>query len=218
MTPLALCVFLSLDSLPAARAGEPDEAFGATTSADVRSVDPDGDRHSGDGAYGRFDGDLDVGLGAGVSAGFGSGELGVGVRTTAHWYSSLGLFVGYAESVRGSRIERRGGAGIELEPLFLIRWSEALERGPAFWDLTLDSLSFGVGYFLLEPEGRGFGSRRGVELSLGLGLPLFAEAGGPWLEARAGYFLPQSEREFTGLVFLSWHFQVNTPLVRHGYR
>jgi hypothetical protein len=217
MTPLVLGIFLSLDA-PVTRAGEPDHAFGPITSSDVVSVNPERDGRSGDGAYGRFDGDLDLGLGAGMSAGFGSGDLGVGVRTTAHWYSSLGVFVGYAESVGDSRIERRGGAGVELEPLFLIRWSQALEQGPAFLDLTLDSLSLGVGYFLLEPVGRGFGSRRGVELSLGLGLPLFAAAGGPWLEARAGYFLPKSEREFTGLVFLSWHFQVNTPLVSHGYR
>jgi hypothetical protein len=181
-------------------------------------VNPEGDRHSGDGVYGHFDGDLDLGLGAGVSAGFGSGDLGVGLRATGLWYSTLGLFFGYAESVGKSRIERRGGAGIELEPLFLLRWSEALERGPALLDLTLDSLSLGVGYFLLEPVGRGFGSRRGVELSLGFGLPLLGQAGGPWLEARGGYFLPTSERELTGLVFLSWHFHVNTPLVRHGYR
>jgi hypothetical protein len=217
MTLLALGLLLTLGA-PAARAAPPDDAFGPVTTSDVRSVNPEGDRHSGDGAYGRFDGDLDLGLGAGMSAGFGSGDMGVGFRATAHWYSSVGLFVGYTEALGESRFERRGGAGIELEPLFLLRWSQALERGPALLDLTLDSLSLGVGYFLLEPAGRGFGSRRGVELSLGFGIPLLGEAGGPWLEARGGYFLPKSEHEFTGLLFLSWHFHVNTPLVRHGYR
>lgn len=217
MSALALALLLTLDA-PDARAGAPEDPFGPVTTADVRSVNPEGDRASGDGVYGRFDGDFDLGLGAGLAAGLGSGDLGVGLRATAHWYSSLGVFVGYSESVGKSRIERRGGAGIELEPLFLLRWSQALERGPALLDLTLDSLSLGAGYYLLEPVGRGFGSRRGVELSLGFGLPLLGEAGGPWLEARGGYFLPKSEHELTGLLFLSWHFHVNTPLVRHGYR
>jgi hypothetical protein len=217
MTLAALGLLWALEA-PDARAATPDDPFGPVTTSEVRSVNPEGDRASGDGAYGRFDGDLDLGFGAGMSAGFGSGDLGVGLRATAHWYSTLGLFVTYAESVRASRVERRGGAGIELEPLFLLRWSEALERGPAVLDLTLDSLSLGAGYFLLEPSGRGFGARRGVELSLGFGLPLLGQAGGPWLEARGGYFLPKSEREFTGLLFLSFHFHVNTPFVQHGYR
>lgn len=217
MTPADLALVLALGAANA-RAGEPGEAFGARTTSDVRAVSPEGDRAHGDGAYGRFDGDLDLGFGAGASAAFGSGDLGVALRATGHWYSTAGLFLSYSESVGTSRLERRAGMGVEVEPLFLLRWSEALERGPALLDLTLDSLSLGVGYFLLDPPSRGFGSRRGVEVSLGLGIPLVGESGGPWLEARGGYFLPKSEREFTGLVFLSWHFHVNTPLVEHGYR
>jgi hypothetical protein len=217
MTLATLGLLVALDA-PDARALAPDDAFGPVTTSDVRSVNPDRDGTSGDGAYGRFDGDLDLGFGAGMGAGFGSGDLGVSLRATAHWYSTVGLYVGYVESVGTSHIERRGGAGIELEPLFLLRWSEALERGPAWLDLTLDSLSLGAGYVLLQPVDRGFGSRRGVELSLGVGFPLLGTAGGPWLEARGGYFLPKSERELTGLLFLSWHFHVNTPLVQHGYR
>jgi hypothetical protein len=209
--------FLLVLAAPDLRAAAPDDAFGTVTTADVRAVKPD-DRQRGDGAYGRFDGDLDLGFGAGVSAAFGSEDYGVALRATGHWYSTAGLFLSYSEAVGTSRFERRAGAGIELEPLFIVRWSQALERGPAFLDLTLDSLSLGVGYFLLDPPLRGFGSRRGVELSLGLGLPLFGDASGPWLEARGGYFLPKSEREVTGLLFLSWHFHVNTPLVQHGYR
>jgi hypothetical protein len=217
MTPAVLGLVLALGA-PEGRAAAPDDAFGAVTTSPVRSVEPD-DRQRGDGAYGRFDGDLDVGLGAGPSFAFRSRDVGVALRAAGHWYSTAGLFVAYSESVGASRNDRRAGAGIELEPLFLFRWSEALERGPAFLDLTLDSLSLGVGYFLLDPAGgRGLGSRRGAELSLGFGLPLLGSAGGPWLEARGGYFLPKSEREFTGLVFVSWHFHLNTPLVSHGYR
>jgi hypothetical protein len=217
MMPAVLGLALAL-GVPEGRADAPGDAFGAVTSAPVRSVKPD-DRQRGDGAYGRFDGDLDVGLGVGPSFALQSGDVGVALRATGHWYSTVGLFLAYSESVGASRSDRRAGAGIELEPLFLLRWPQALERGPALLDLTLDSLSLGVGYFLLDPAGgRGFGSRRGAELSLGFGLPLFGSAGGPWLEARGGYFLPKSEREFTALVFLSWHFHVNTPLVMHGYR
>ena len=217
MTLATLGLLLALET-PDARAEAPDHAFGTITTSDVRSVNPEGDRASGDGVYGRFDGDLDLGFGAGMSAGFGSGDLALGLRATAHWYSTLGAFVAYSETLGTGRVERRGGAGFELEPLFLLRWSEALERGPAVLDLALDSVSVGVGYFLLEPLGRGFGRHRGVELSVGFGLPLFGTSGGPWLEARGGYFLPKSERELTGLLFLSWHFHVNTPLVQHGYR
>jgi hypothetical protein len=217
MTALVLGLALVLGA-PEMRAGLPDDAFGAVTTAPVRSVKPD-DRQRGDGAYGRFDGDLDIGVGAGVGAAFHSKDTAVAFRATGHWYSTAGLFLAYSESVAASRSDRRAGAGIELEPLFLLRWSQALERGPALLDLTLDSLSLGVGYFLLDPAGgRGFGSRRGTEVSLGFGVPLFASAGGPWLEARGGYFLPKSQRELTGLVFLSWHFHVNTPLVSQSYR
>jgi hypothetical protein len=177
-------------------------------------VDPDKSRVQGDGVYGRFDGDVDLGLGLGASRYFVTDDTALALRGTAHWYSTEGIYVAYAESLGSEALERRLGFGIELEPLFLVRWSQALETGPALVDLTLDSLSLGAGYLLGEPVGRGFGSRHGVELSLGFGVPLLSTAGGPWLEARAGWFLPKSGRESSALVFLSWHFQVISPAVR----
>jgi hypothetical protein len=197
-------------------AGEPsgEPAYGPRTTADVRSVNPERERRDGDGAYGRFDGDLDLGLGAGGAAYFVTEDRAFTLRGTGHWYSTAGLYLSYAESLGDAGLERRAGFGIELEPLFLLRWSQALEQGPALLDLTLDSLSLGVGYTLAQAEGRGFGSTRGVELSLGFGVPLFAEAGGPWLEARGGWFLPASAREASVTVFLSWHFHLLSPVVR----
>jgi len=197
-------------------AGEPaiDHAFGPTTAAEVRSVNADENKHDGDGAYGRFDGDLDLGFGAGAAAYFVTEDIAFALRATAHWYSTAGLYLSYSESLGAEVVERRAGLGIELEPLFLVRWSQGLETGPALLDLTLDSLSLGAGYLLADPVGRGFASRHGVELSLGFGVPLLATAAGPWLEARAGWFLPESGREVSAVVFLSWHFLALTPVVK----
>jgi len=196
--------------------GEPTlaPAFGPTTAAEVRSVDPESNAHDGDGAYGRFDGDLDVGFGAGAAAYLVTEDTAFALRAAAHWYSTAGLYLSYSESLGAEVVERRLGMGIELEPLFLVRWSQGLETGPALLDLTLDSLSLGAGYLLGDPVGRGFASQHGVELSAGLGVPLFATAAGPWLEARAGWFLPASGREVSVVVFLSWHFLALTPIVK----
>jgi len=197
-------------------AGEPtlDHPFGPTTAAEVRSVNPEANQHDGDGAYGRFDGDLDLGFGAGAATYLVTEDVAFALRATAHWYSTAGLYLSYSESLGAEVVERRGAIGLELEPLFLVRWSQGLETGPALLDLTLDSLSLGAGYLLADPVGRDFGASRGVELSLGFGVPLLATAGGPWLEARAGWFLPKSGREVSAVVFLSWHFLALTPVIK----
>jgi hypothetical protein len=196
---------------------EPSHApFGHTSTAQVRSLDPDANHHHGDGAYGRFDGDLDLGLGAGGMLAFSRGELGVAVRGSARWYSTAALYAQYGESVSPDpRIERRFGVGLELTPLFLIRWSQALETGPAWLDLTVDSLSLGLGATFTTPEGRGFASRGALEGSLGLGVPLFGTAPGLWLECRASLVFPRAlPAESNATLLLSWHAPVTTPLVR----
>ncbi len=206
---------LFFGALPPPAIASDESAFGTHTTSHVGGPrHPDLDRVEGDGVYGRFDGDLDLGMGVGVSTFFATGDTGPSLRAAAHWYSTAGPYLGYTESLGARAVERRLGLGLELEPLFLLRFSEAAEHGPALLDLTLDSLSLGLGVLLLDPPGEHFASHAGLELSLGFGVPLLARASGPWLEARAGWYAPESGREASGLVFLSWHFAVTTPLVR----
>jgi len=204
-------VLVALETPPAS---EPS-AFGHRTSSDVRSVDPDANHHTGDGAYGRFDGDLDLGLGVGPNLAFTGDDIGVAVRGTAFWYSTVGLDLVYTETLsKKPDLERRLGAGIGLRPLFLIRWSKALEAGPAVLDLALDSLTLGFGASFGTPPDRGFGSRIKFEPSLGFGAPLAGTAAGPWLEFRAGMGLPRpKEPETSAMLVLSWHFVCVTPIV-----
>jgi len=191
-------------------------AFGTRTAAEVRSVDPDSNHHEGDGAYGRFDGDLDLGLGVGPNVAFSGDDVGLAVRGTAFWYSTVGLDLAYSETLtRAPDLERRLGVGIGLRPLFLIRWSQALETGPAVVDLALDSLTLGAGANFSTVPGRGFGSRTTFEMTLGAGVPLLGTAAGPWIEARAGLSLPNPQKGEAGMMLvLSWHFTCLTPVVR----
>jgi len=209
MTPLFILMLL---------AGEPadvEHAFGRASTAKVRSVDPDAGRHQGDGTYGRFDGDLDLGIGTGGLVALSARDLGVATRGSARWYSTAALYAAYAETVTPHRaILRRLGFGVELTPLFLVRWSQALETGPAALDLALDSIALGFGASFATPRGRGFGGRKAFEGSLGFGVPLAGTAPGPWLELRASLTLPHPVPGESNLVLLfSWHGSVTTPLV-----
>jgi hypothetical protein len=210
MTGVGL-ILLALGTAPAA--AEP--AFGQRTTSDVRGVDPDANRFDGDGAYGRFDGDLDLGLGVGPNVAFANGDLAIGGRLSAHWFSIAGLYLYYAESLgEDPAVRRRFAGGLDLRPLFLIRWSNALEKGPAILDLTIDSLSLGLGLATSTPSDPDSDGRSGFELSLGFGVPLAGLQPGPWLEFRAGFVLPKSEPgDATALALFSWHFALGTPLV-----
>jgi hypothetical protein len=210
MTPLF--VLLALAERPELGTG----AFGRTSAAAVRSVDPDANHLAADGAYGRFDGDLDLGLGVGGTLAFSEGDLGAALRGTARWYHTAGLYALYGETLtREPDVARRLAFGLDLTPLFLIRWSQALETGPAVLDLALDSLSLGLGASFTAPHDRGFASHKAFEGSLGFGMPLAGTAPGPWLEFRAALPLPRAlPGEATAALFFSWHFAVTTPLVR----
>jgi len=209
MTPLF--VLLALAEKPDFHAS----AFGVPSAAQVHSVDPDANHHHGDGAYGRFDGDLDLGLGVGGTLALSEGDLGVLARGTARWFGTAGLYALYGETLSDDAdIERRLGFGLDLTPLFLLRWVKGLETGPAVLDLALDSLSLGAGASFSAPRGRGFAGRKSFEGSLGFGVPLAGTAPGPWLEFRAALPLPHALRgEATAALLFSWHFAVTTPLV-----
>jgi hypothetical protein len=170
---------------------------------------------SSDGIYGRLDGDLDFGLGLGAELGQ-SGVLGA-ARLTVHYFWTAGIYASYADALRqaGAPV-RRASVGVHVKPLFVPRWSEGWEQGPALLDLVLDSLALGVGAYWSEPHGYHFGHERGLEASLGSGLPLLSSARGPWLEfvgvlrsAEPGF----RPTEGSLMVLLAWHLLVATPLV-----
>ncbi|HEX6764174.1 MAG TPA: hypothetical protein VF103_01825, partial [Polyangiaceae bacterium] len=143
------------------------------------------------------------------------GDPGVAGRLSVHWFFIAGGYVSYADGL-GTELDpsRRLGLGVDLRPLFLPRWTQDWERGPAFWDLTLDSLSLGLGASFDQTNGESFGKRHAFEASLGFGVPLAGRGPGPWLEARASLAWPnKGERSETLLLLGTYHFAIGTPLV-----
>jgi hypothetical protein len=211
---LAVAPFVALTMLRANAAAEP--AFGRETTSSVKNeVTASRVRGSGDGTYGRLDGDLDVGIGLGGLVDLDHGEPGFAARLSGHWFFMAGGTVTYADGL-GTDLdpERRLGLGIDLRPLFLPRWTQDWERGPAILDLMLDSISLGIGASFDQPLGGEFGHRRAFEASLGFGVPLTGRAPGPWIEARAALAWPNTgERSETLLVLGSYHFAIQTPLL-----
>jgi hypothetical protein len=138
-----------------------------------------------DGVYGRFDTALDLGFAAGVE--LEDGEPRAQLRLSGHYWWTAGGYVRYSEGfgTNDERPLRTLGFGVDLRPLFLPRFALDLEHGPALLDLTLDSLSLSAGAYFAQPSASELGDERGFDLGLGLGVPLFAEAAGPWLDVRA---------------------------------
>ena len=169
------------------------------------------------GVYGRFDGDLDLGFGLGAEVGA-EGTRGA-ARLSAHYYSMVGAYVGYHDALGGSVDPNRTlSLGVDLRPAFVPRWAENLERGPGWLDLCVDSVSLGLGAFWEETPSGSFGAARGLDGSLGFGLPLFGTASGLWLGARGN--LRWRERAghanrratATGILTLEWHQLVSSGL------
>ena len=172
-----------------------------------------------DGVYGRLDGDTDLSLKLGGQLGQGGWAGSVGL--SAHYYSILGITADYCDSLDAeSKYARSFSAGPEIRPLFLPRFALGLERGPAWLDLVLDSVSLGFGAYFSEARSAG-GDTQGVWFSAGLGLPLLGHAAGPWIEARALRRLADlgpsgSEGHDALFMYLSWHHWVQLgPLTNH---
>ncbi len=95
--------------------------------------------------------------------------------------------------------------GLELQPLFLLRWSNAQERGPAFKDLFIDSVGLRGGVGIRLPESSQQMPKAFAELGIGLGIPLMARAQGPWL--RSHVMLKSGQKIQTLLsIQLEWQF------------
>jgi hypothetical protein len=161
-----------------------------------------------DGVYGRLGGNTDasIKLGGLLSQSRFSGSVGA----SAHYYSLLGITGDYSESLADDARQLRSfSVGTELRPLFLPRWLLGKQRGPAWLDLTLDSVCLGFGAYFGQVAAPG-DDTRGVWMSLGLGMPVISRASGPWLEVRALRRWPDSGGERADahnalLLYLSWH-------------
>jgi hypothetical protein len=167
---------------------------------------------SRDGVYDRFDGDLDLGLALGAE--FGSaGTPAPIVRGSAHYFSMAGLYAAGRVKAGDRSAPSLFDLGIDVRPLFVPRWAKGYETGPAFFDLTLDSLSLSLGAFWAAKSDRG-GGTQGFEASLGFGVPLLAAAAGPWLETRGVLRYPDAgPRDEAVIVALAWHGFALTPLI-----
>jgi len=169
---LALGALASLVPLVPGRAAA-DEAGGWSRKADT--------------SYGRIDGDLSVGLGAGATLGPRGPRAAVDLRLRYLW--TAGLFATYEDGpLLGSDAEpRRAFAmGLEIRPLFLARWANGLESGNAWLDLTIDSLGLELGAVFVEPAGRSFGKSPGLQAGIGFQIPILPRATGPHVGVHAG--------------------------------
>ncbi len=179
-------------------------------------VEADDSFVTSDGLYGRLDGDLALRLGAGPE--FSSAGGGLAALASAHYFYTAGITLSFARILEGHAPRNRLAAGIDLRPLFLPRWSQDWETGPAWLDLTIDSLSLGLAGFLDWGGPKVPESSTGVEAALGFGTPLGARAAGPWIECRGlrRWQLGSSSSspvEWSVWLGLSWHAIIETLLV-----
>ncbi len=153
-------------------------ALGLLTPAIAHATDDDG-------AYGRYDGDLDLRIGAGAAfmqegpafSAFGSAML----------LSSAGVYVNYLDAFDESRkVPRSISAGVVIEPMFLARTAFNLEIGSGRLDLLIDSFAIGLGaYWTIPKLPTTPYNDPGIEFSLGFGLPFLPRASGPVLGVKA---------------------------------
>ena len=123
------------------------------------------------------------------------------LRATATYLQTVGLTAQYNDSfgIESQPLERAVSGGVELRPLFLGRFASDLERGPAHFDLLLDSLSLGLGVY-------GAWTRQppcidelescfdhGIDWSVGLEIPLLARASTPFVGLRGSLRLSLAE-------------------------
>jgi hypothetical protein len=184
---------------------------------------------AGDGVYGRLDGDLNLSLAAGAA--LMPGAPAFVARGSTIYAESAGLYVGYADAFGSAavRVDRSLAAGIALKPLFWARFARNAEFGYPRLDLFVDSLTFDIGAFWAAPHGRSIAPEPGLEIALGLGFPIFADATGPFLEVRGALRYGKAELAPDGRydildrgamlsLALAWHHIVNAHIADAGDR
>jgi hypothetical protein len=179
-------------------------------------------------SYGRVQGDVTLVVGAGGALASGGpraeGEL------RARYLESAGVFGTYEDGpiVGSSAGPRRVlTAGLELRPLFLFRWLRGYETRRERLDLTIDSIGLELGLAWQQPQVRPFEPTPGLQVGLGVEVPLLLEATGLWLalhgglrwndEALAsGIVETHDQREAYLSVTLAWHQVVVAHIVDVG--
>ena len=183
-----------------------------------------------DTSYGRIEGDVSASLGLGTTLGPRAPRAAADLRLRYLW--TAGVFATYEDGpLLGSTSEPRRAfaTGVELRPLFLVRWLQGLETGNAYVDLTIDSLGLELGAVFEEPVGRPFGSRPGLQAGVGLQLPMLPHATGPvigvhggarWSDAAlAGRAIEgPSDRALYLLVTIAWQHAFKAHVVDLGDR
>lgn len=140
-----------------------------------------------DTSYGRIDGDLSLGLGAGAAFGPRGPRAALDLRLRYLW--TAGIFATYEDGPflgSGAEPRRAFAGGIEIRPLFLARWANGLETGNPWIDLMIDSFGLELGTVFVEPAGRPFGKSPGLQAGIGLQIPILPRATGPHIGIHAG--------------------------------
>lgn len=181
-------------------------------------------RAEGDTTYGRIEGDFEIAPAVGVSVATYGARPAFELR--GRYLTMAGAFVTYEESFSAPMdVTRLVSTGIELRPLFFARWLQGHELGHATLDLLIDSFALELGAFFAKPGPEAFGSRMGLQASLGLELPLFAKAEGLFLTAHGGGRFsdrlavseapsPSNERAAFVTFGLAWHEVLDLGLAR----
>jgi hypothetical protein len=182
----------------------------------------------GEPSHGRIDGDLTVVVGAGAAVAprnvRAEGELRLRYLETA------GLFATYEEAALfdGAAYPQRVLAlGGELRPLFLGRWLTGYETRRVRLDLALDSLGLELAAVFGQRPGGPFASELGLQVGLGLELPILEQPRGPWIGLHGGVRWSDAalasgvvhgavDREGFLAVTLAWHELVAAHLVDVG--
>lgn len=180
-------------------------------------------RAEGDGIYGRFDGDLDLSVGAGPAVA--AGGLAAGAAARALYLGTAGLVGTWVDALGADRsIARSLSLAVEVRPLFLARWGTDRERGPARLDLALDSIALAIGPAWTARRGGSLGAAA-IEVAGSLEVPLAGRATGPWIGARGALRFPSDDFGAGGsladrgaelLFTLAWHQVVSARLVDPG--
>lgn len=191
-------------------------------SSDARAAD------STDTAYGRIDGDLAASLALGMSVGSRDPRAAADVRL--RYVSTVGLFTTYEDAApfgAAADPHRLLVTGLELRPLFLVKWLRGVETANPWVDLTLDSLGLELGsLFFLQSETR---SHPGLQASLGFQVPVRPSASGPlvgfhfggrWSEASLAGTGADNAADTSAFFLLTVGFQqvFGSPIVELGDR
>jgi hypothetical protein len=202
-------------------------AFVALTAAGVL-FSGDTRAESSDTTYGRVEGDLTLAMGLGGTV------TARGVRAAGElrlrYMESAGVFASYEDAALfGAAADSRRllCAGVEVRPLFLYRWLKAHETQWPRLDLLIDSVGLELGAVFAEPAGAAFASQSGLEVALGVEMPIFDRAAGPWVafhgglrwsdeELASGVVRDANDRSAFLLVTLAWHLVEATHLVDLG--